>query len=67
MITGRVEGNCSGRRFLQRYFVHRKSHIDYVEVHPGLRDEKLVTNSLRHGMALYLENYFRLRRPYGFM
>ena len=56
MITGRAEGNCSGRRFLQGYFVHHKSHMDYVEMHASLRDEKLVTNSLLHDMTLYLEN-----------
>jgi hypothetical protein len=43
MITGRAEGNCLGRRFLLWYFVHHKSHMDYVEMHPVLRDKKLVT------------------------
>jgi hypothetical protein len=52
MITGRAEGNCLVRRFLPWYFVHRKSHMDYMEMHPVLRDKKLVIYSLRHGMAL---------------
>jgi len=65
MITGRAEGNCLERRFLQWYLVHHKSHMDCVEMHPVLRDKKLVTYSPRHGMAL--EYYFMLGRAYGFM
>jgi len=65
MIAGRAEGNCLGRRFLQRYFVRHRSHMDYVEMHQVLRDKKLVTYSPRHGMAL--DYYFMLRWPYGFM